>query len=148
MDSSSAGIGSAAAKSDLDRDGFAEVSSIRQRILEESKASNRTKSKAPRKQTWTKKAKYEGYQSTLDLSDGLKPLRSATGKKSSPPEPQPVFAWSSTDHDDNDNDENMVFGDTYGDPYATNEDSARLDPVMIELDGEIHSKPLYFFQTS
>src|SRR5579871_658452 len=52
------------------------VSPIRSRILKESIAANRKKHRASRRSAkWTKQPKYEGFQSTLDLNDDLKPLQ-------------------------------------------------------------------------
>jgi hypothetical protein len=54
------------------------LSDLRSRILEESRAFNR---KGPRKPTWTKQPKYEGYQSTLDLNNDLQALPPSSGSK-------------------------------------------------------------------
>ena len=112
--------------------GHAQSSSVRSRILKESINANRKGSGKPqRRATWTKKPKYQG-QSTLDLRNGLAPLRPSNTPKSDPP----AMVFTSCHHD-----RSQSGGDAVSGEDSANLDSALVGETMLDLEGvlmELH----------
>lgn len=63
----------------------AKPSPLRKKILEESIAANREQTESKRVSAWTKRPKYEKFQSTLDLNNSLEPLPFSKTRKVLPP---------------------------------------------------------------
>jgi len=115
------------------------VSPIRSRVLKESIAANRKERGATRRPAkWTKRPKYEGFQSTLDLNDGLKPLQSFKKPKRDPAATS--FASSLTNNSVNHNE--TLISLSSGD-----EESQSIDPMMVELQSMLEKSPYAYDQS-
>ena len=115
-------------------------SPIRAKILKESiAAARKERGTSQRQYTWTKKPKYDGFQSTLDLNNGLRPLRPSKALKEEPPTLSfvPSFAGNCENHND------TFTGSRSVEPTMLNMESTvrnsdsfdeSEDPVMRELE--------------
>jgi hypothetical protein len=109
-------------------------SPVRKRILEESIAANREEQReSKRTSTWTKRPKYERFQSTLDSKNGLQPLPFSKTRKVLPP------AFSLWDNPDGSfNDKKRPSSTGLGGAF---QDVKTVDPLMLEMDHMIENSP-------